>query len=1129
MKRCLYPKLVLLPTLLFLAIALLPAMSVVAADTGFSDRNKAEIGANRNLATCTEQDGAIFADGFESGIGRRRFPVMDIVDHPPPIAALITMGADPDGATIVSGAAGAVPPGVRVLVASLAWSIPRFVDADQDGSFNVQVPFAPGDTVQVRYLVERGNSFVPTDLAETVHWPGTLVRVPQSEPASDFTGAYYTHVEGGVVLGFASGTVSETSLVVGGTTQVTATVAFGIPAGAVVPDVESIGGEFVVSPLFDVAGNQVGAGTDYISHLLTPTGLPIERSLRGGQGLGPLQITALERVGNLLTGSLDATSAAIPAGLPDGTYLLYVGFGLPPEFSALALPTQDSATALTQPTGGAVAAAIVTVGDPAPPRLALMLLTNSPSQAQRGTVARADAQRIAFANRIATPGRLVIPPLDLGSGVQIVYRLEPFLPLVSLGDRRLPQEPTIPFDLPGGSLTVTVITPSGRNEVLGTHTIQQARTGQASSRRGILFDQGGGNPASVYQLTTLSDDFAYQFHEYGHYEIHLSGSVSDIWGTSYSLDSVFDVWVAQTLDLEASSLPSTPFEVGDSLPASLSVFPGVPAAIEWQVSVHPIDGSAPVTRTINGAANRFGYFAMADAFSFDVAGEYLATIHASYTDCKGRLWMATRTWGSGVATPNGALVAHGRRGIDAEPIEARVPWFTRSSTGIPSPGGSHISFPYHSGDILWQSEEDSAQPRITVQDTVGVIEALIQARFDQTNFEDDHDPAQRVALAELPLVISTSTDLDPTIDPAAIDQWSYAYRAVERPGIRVRETIGTDRTTSPYWRFAEMYLLQHGMGASGELPNDLKWQFGAAIFKRHDLGIGEVAIYASQWVEIPDSDPSGSRVFPPFQGAAGGPPGGPILTLKGEAIDLFILPTTIHPGAVLELGDRFVFAGQVGPPLASRVTYAVTSPGGATFEGTGHANAIGYYADPGGGFSVNEPGIWTVQVNVVHDGDTSAGPVVQPYPTGGVLGSDDGSYRFFVVDPAAPGLESGLDDFSIAVLGLSDRVVDPIHLFLDVPEGWTDVEAYFVIRMPGFILETGQAIPANGKIEVVYDPVRLQSDFPNIDLNGRPDQIPGLADEVIITVYLSGQDGSGSPVQAAKMFTLVGEDIYDLN
>ena len=315
----------------------------------------------------------------------------------------------------------------------------------------------------------------------------------------------------------------------------------------------------------------------------------------------------------------------------------------------------------------------------------------------------------------------------------------------------------------------------------------------------------------------------------------------------------------------------------------------------------------------------------------------------------------------------------------------------------------------------------------------------------------------------------------------------------------------------------------------GELPNDLKWQFGAAIFKRLDRGIGEVAIHASLWVEIPDSDPRGSSVFPPFQGAAGGPSGGPIMTLKGEAIDLFILPTTVHPGAVLELGDRFVFAGQVGPPLASRVTYSVTSPSGASFGGAGQANAIGYYADPGGAFAVDEPGIWTVQVDVLHDGDTSAGPVEPPFPTGGVLGSRDGSYRFFVVDPAAPTLDAGLDHFNIAELEPEELVRDPIHFLLEVPTGWTNVEADYVIRMPGFILETGQATPANGRVGVAYDAVRLSADFPNIDLGQRRDQSKGLADEVMVTVYLSGRDASGAPVSAAKLLTLVGEDIYDLN
>jgi len=1027
----------------------------------------------------------------------------------------------------VSGAPGSVPPLALVLAVSLGYAMPEFVRAGEDGSFDAEVLAASGEMIQIRYRVEHSvNMPVPESLGALNHWPGTFVRVPQSELASGFAGSIYRYVESGVALGFGSGTVSETTLEVGGRTRVTGEVSFLIPAEAEAPFPTSYGMQLAVSPLFDAAGNQVSAGSDFVSTLLTPSGLPIERRLSGREVTLASSFGDLERVGDLLTGSFD-TSGAIPAGVPDGTYRLFVLFHLDSEFDALGFESPESGTALIQPAAGAIAAGVITVGDPAPARLAPMLLTDSPSQGQRGTVARADRGRLAFANRNVSPGgRLVIAPRDLGNGELIDYRLEPFLPLVSLADRFLPEEPAIPFDLPGGNLRVTVITPSGRNDELGTHPVLQARTGHASSSTGNSINAGGGHPGAVYQLTTLSDDFAYQFSEYGQYEIRLSGSVSDIWGNSYPLDSVFDVWVAETLDLEPSSLPSTPFEVGDRLPASLSIFPGAAAAIEWEVVVYPIDGSAPMRQTISGTANRFGYFGVADAFAFDVAGEYVSTVHASYTDSEGKLWMATRTWGSGIATPDGALIAHGRRGIDEQPAEARAAWFTRSSTGI-AEGGNHISFPYHSGDILWSTDGDAAQTRISVEDTVGVIEGLIEDRIPQINVEDD--PGLRVALQALPLGISTATGQEPTIDPSQIDQIGYAYRAAERPGIRVHETIGTDLTTSPYWRFGDTYLLQWGMGASGDRPNDLKWQFGAAVFKRADLGIGEVAIYASQWVQIPESDPRGSRVFPPFQGAAGGLAGGPILTLKGEAIDIFVLPTTVHPGAVLEVGDRFVFAGQVGPPLASKVTYSVTSPSGERFGGAGHANAIGYYADPDGAFTVDEPGIWNVQVDVLHDGDTSAGRVEAPFPSGGVLGSDDGSYRFFVVDPAAPNLDSGLDHFNIAELGLDEGVIDPIHFLLEVPAGWSNVEASYVIRMPGFILERGEATPVSGTVEVVYDPVRLSADFPNIDLTRRQNYEPGLSDEVIVTIYLSGRDGSGAPVNAAKLLTLVGEDIYDLN
>ena len=409
--------------------------------------------------------------------------------------------------------------------------------------------------------------------------------------------------------------------------------------------------------------------------------------------------------------------------------------------------------------------------------------------------------------------------------------------------------------------------------------------------------------------------------------------------------------------------------------------------------------------SVAGTANRFGYFDGAGkAFEMTEAGEYLVSSRASYTDAEGRLWIGARRWGSGVASASPVLIAHGRRGRDGQPLfSERRAWFSDLSTGRVADDQGHINFPYHSGDIVWATEEDSVQLRVTVQDLEGRIAGLLEERHDQSSYEQHPNIQGRGVDGELPLILSTSNGLDAPFALSAIDQWGYAYRSALCPGVRVRETVGTDGGFAPYWGFQEQYLAQRGMGVESDLPNDIKWLFGAAVFKRPDLGIAEVAIYGSLWVLITDEDPVGSRVFPAFQGAAGGPSGGPIITLKGQEIDLFLLPTAVRPGTILEVGDRFVFAGQVGPALASKVTATVTSPSGRVYEISGQANSIGYFTDPASDFVVDEPGVWTVHVAVLHDGMTSAGPVEPPYPTGGVLGSADGRFRCTSCPRTRPG------------------------------------------------------------------------------------------------------------------------------
>ena len=85
----------------------------------------------------------------------------------------------------------------------------------------------------------------------------------------------------------------------------------------------------------------------------------------------------------------------------------------------------------------------------------------------------------------------------------------------------------------------------------------------------------------------------------------------------------------------------------------------------------------------------------------------------------------------------------------------------------------------------------------------------------------------------------------------------------------------------------------------------------------------------------------------------------------------------------------------------------------------------------------------------------------------------------------------------------------------------------YTITMPGFILEHGQATVAAGSgYEVVFDPVRLQQDFPNLDLIGRDDpQRAGLPDTFRIGLLLRGKDAHGAPVYRANSLTLVNQEV----
>jgi hypothetical protein len=961
----------------------------------------------------------------------------------------------------------------------------------------------------------------------------------------------------------AEGLQPGDALTASGTLRVTST---GLPLDFD-PNTVYLGGSFEPRPFFDAEGRPHGTNNQFYSTLVTPTGFPVERYASWYNRWASYFEMTNKRVVDEHTIEADfEVTLYLPDDFPTGWYgpTLELSFGSIPggtDETVASVFTSNRARNL-------VFGPLVKVGEAATPHLPWVLLADTYSNATRGTLPIDDSAAPQLANRrIYQEGAFFIPRSDLRSDAPFTYRLEPFLPLVSMSDHSLPYEPFIPFAFPSGQLHVTVQKPDGTVDDLGSAPFTQSTSRTPVMLNGDHYEGCSGSVGDIYQLITNSGQFDYQFDQSGLHVITMSGTIEDIWGNTYTGGGTYQVMVGREIHIHAGAIPGTPFQVGDTLAPTLRLSPGVPADVTIHLSLYRnSDPDDVLEQTITGRANRFGYFHLSGNWetgklvnretgrlvdrstdlpiyrstdlpiyqstdlpiyqstnlpiTFDAPGEYRVDITAVYTDENGVIWVGSQSWGNVVETPATRIVAHGKRGIDES--YTRTQWFIRSMTGVE---GGHINFPFASGDIVWSPEGDRSAAKVTLHDPDGEITQVLRERaaLSYPSIQGPGNIENRIAMGEAPLFSVAAGPSDPAYTLNPLEQLGYTYRIAQRPGISVHQQVTEDSVHAPIWQFSNRHSSQIGMGMDGEQPNDFKWHFGGVVLRDLVEGWNQYAIYASFWVELPSDDPVGSRVMPPFQGAAGGPSGGPLLTVKGEEINLFIEPTGVKPGAVLEVGDTFAFAGQIAPPLASRVDVVVTSPSEGVHEIHGRANKVGYFYDPSGDFTVDEAGVWTVDVTVTHDGMTSAGPVDPPYPTGGVLGTEYGRYEFYVVDAAEP--RAAVNAPAPGWLKMyRDWDVVPVQVTIPVPQDWTDAVLRYVITMPGWVLQTGELASPGKAFLITYDPETLQETFPNIDLCQPQSWAPGLSDEVFISFAISGNDG-GNPVHRANVLTLHGEKL----
>lgn len=89
------------------------------------------------------------------------------------------------------------------------------------------------------------------------------------------------------------------------------------------------------------------------------------------------------------------------------------------------------------------------------------------------------------------------------------------------------------------------------------------------------------------------------------------GTARDIAGESYRITGTYDVYVARPLDMDIVPEPGTPLRPGAPFRPQVRILPAFPARIEIEF-VHFPRSDPAVTRSISGAANRWGVFVAAE-------------------------------------------------------------------------------------------------------------------------------------------------------------------------------------------------------------------------------------------------------------------------------------------------------------------------------------------------------------------------------------------------------------------------------------------------------------------------------------------------------------------------------------
>jgi hypothetical protein len=841
---------------------------------------------------------------------------------------------------------------------------------------------------------------------------------------------------------------------------------------------------------FDPDGHLRFPTDQYMSTLLTPTGVPVEGGAQGavttrfgGAFRTPLDLlTKIPVAAGGLTAAggeiLLHVSGVLPTDLPAGIYRLRLDYGVTQGNTYYSLngdafasmpffrgqQPQSYFMSPPIPADGVTAAGSAVTAAGIQPRIPWVLLNNYNSNGVSGVVADEDQPFFAISSRRLIQDDVILPRVD-NSGNVLSYSLEPTF----LADT-LDACWAIEWDYASGEIAVQVTGPDGSTVSLGKFPfVKQAGNGATTGKAALT---------------------AWKPPAYGRYTVKATGWILDTSGNKYQAGGTYRFWIANRLTLATATFQGMPYPVGTAYGHDIAFAPPVPANVTVTATLYPnSDPTQAISSTWSGTASMGGVFGAlqgAKSMTLSAPGEYAAHIVATYTDRSGAMWVSSMRHAGVVYDPNSPIVARGKKlYIGGQYLDRG---YTMDEGWIdPTTDAEHLmhmNFPYNPGDVLLIASDGQGADKIIPTMTYEV------AANPQRN------DAQLNGIGTSNLQLQTSNGYSPHMFPEYITNWEYYYGAGARPGFMGRFLVGETLVRAPYWPLSpNSFGGQINASPNGDMPGDIYRLLGGVVVRQK----GAQPVYAG-YIGSAFLIPKGSnnnRVIAP---------GSEDLTAStGQVGRVFLVGP--RPGMTYPVGTTFGVAMQIDPIVPVNIAFNLTYPDGRTGQTSGVSDAFGSFSGPTK-FLLDTPGIYQYTISANWNGYAAVMPGLPT--TGGEI---------YVLEAQPPAGAQG-----IRITTADGTTFDPVAGIHITGTSSADTVHYTVL-MPGAVLDQGDLTVTNGQFDYYFNPPDLHNRAQTYDTVNRTTGKPQLGDVVHLSLFSAEKTPSGQTYHSFQRVIVRGNQV----